>query len=411
MRRVRTHIRLTIVAVLALTLGITIAVTEEPLTGAAAAASATPAQAASTSAEAATAAVAPATPRATRLSLRRAKRARLRAASGIEFGIYPGGGAGAVNGRGEPRPEIAELRQQALNTLRGDASRPFAVHLYDAYSGRADAAAVPAWLADQIAAYSAAGMRVELVLRYRPSRAPDVAGFTAFVRQRVAQLGPNRQVVSLQIANEANVPGAPDAADGAYAGASAALVQGVIAAKREARRLGHEQLAIGFNVADEAPARALPFFLGLRQLGGRTFARSVDWVGIDAYPGTWGPALPAGTLDRAVRAATRRTVDALRRQLLPAAGLPRTPIVFAESGYPTDHAQRTEAQQVIALRAAVETVVSLRRSRNVIGYRWFDLRDADSSVPSFESQYGLMRDDYAPKPAFDVYRALIAQHG
>lgn len=409
MLRVRTHLRLTIVAVLALTLGITIAVTEEPLTGAAAAASATSAST-TPSAQAPTAAAAKASV-ATRLSLRRAKRARLRGAGGVEFGIYPGGGAGAVNGRGEPRPEIAELRQQALDTLRGDAARPFAVHLYDAYTGRADTAAVPAWLADQIAGYSAAGLRIELVLRYRPSRAPDVAGFSAFVRQRVAQLGPNRQVVSLQIANEANVPGAPDAADGAYAGASAALVQGVIAAKREARRLGHEQLAIGFNVADETPARALPFFLGLRQLGGRTFARSVDWVGIDAYPGTWGPALSAGSLDRSVRAATRRTVDALRRQLLPAAGLARTPIVFAESGYPTDHAQRTEAQQVIALRAAVETVVSLRRSRNVIGYRWFDLRDADSSVPSFESQYGLMRDDYAPKAAFDVYRALIAQHG
>jgi hypothetical protein len=402
MRTVRTHTRLLVVAAMVLTLGATIVVTEEPLTGAAAAADAASAQGAAAGA---------ATERATRLTLRRGKRARLRATRGVEFGIYPGGGAGAVNGRGEPRPEIAALRQQALTNLQGDPTRPFAVHLYDAYTRPADAAAIPAWLADQIAGYSAAGMRIELVLRYRPNAAPDIAGFTAFVKQRVAQLGPNRQVVSLQITNEANVPGAPDAADGAYAGASTALVRGVIAARHEARRLGHDQLAIGFNVADEAPARALPFFTGLRRTGGRAFARSVDWVGIDAYPGTWGPALPNGSLDRAVRTATRRTVDTLRRQLLPAAGLPRTPIIFAESGYPTDHAQRTEAQQAVALRAAVETVVQLRRSRGVIGYRWFDLRDADSSVPSFESQYGLTRDDYAPKAAFGVYRSLIAQHG
>lgn len=402
MRTACTHIRLLVVAALALTLAVTIVVTEEPLTGAAAAANAPAAQTASS---------ATAAPRATRLSLRRGKRARLRATRGVEFGIYPGGGAGAVNGRGEPRPEIASLRQNALTNLRGDASRPFAVHLYDAYTRPADAAAVPAWLADQIAGYSAAGLRIELVLRYRPAAAPDVAGFTAFVQRRVAQLGPNRQVVSLQITNEANVPGAPDAADGAYAGATDALVRGVIAARREARRLGHDQLAIGFNVADEAPARARPFFASLRRTGGRAFARSVDWVGIDAYPGTWGPALPDGSLDRAVRTATRRTVDTLRRDLLPAAGLARTPIIFAESGYPTDHAQRTEAQQAVALRAAVETVVRLRRTRGVIGYRWFDLRDADSSVPSFESQYGLTRDDYTPKAAFDVYRSLIAQHG
>jgi hypothetical protein len=41
--------------------------------------------------------------------------------------------------------------------------------------------------------------------------------------------------------------------------------------------------------------------------------------------------------------------------------------------------------------------------------RWFDLRDADSSSSSFESQYGLMRDDYSPKPAFGAYRALVAR--
>jgi hypothetical protein len=45
---------------------------------------------------------------------------------------------------------------------------------------------------------------------------------------------------------------------------------------------------------------------------------------------------------------------------------------------------------------------------NITGFQWFDLRDADSSSLSFESQYGLMRDDYSPKPAFGAYRALVA---
>ena len=398
----RPHPRFFLVLATAGLLGAGIVMTEEPLTGAAAAA---------TSATSATASTAtPATTRATRLSLRRARRARLRATSGVEFGIYPGGGAGAVNGRGEPRPEVPELRQQALDGLRGD--RAFAIHLYDAYTGPADAAAVPAWLADQIAGYSASGLRIELVLRYRPASGADVAGFAAFVRSRVAQLGPNRQVVSLQITNEANVAGAPDAADGAYREAAAALVAGTIAAKAEASRLGHEQLAVGFNVADDAAAASLPFFSSLKALGGRRFSRAVDWVGVDAYPGTWGPALPSGAaLDPAVRAATRGTVDRLRTNLLPAAGLPRTPIVFAESGYPTDDAHRTEAEQVTAMRAAVETVVALRRSRGVIGYRWFDLRDADSGVASFESHYGLLRDDYSPKAGFDAYRSLVARYG
>ena len=61
------------------------------------------------------------------------------------------------------------------------------------------------------------------------------------------------------------------------------------------------------------------------------------------------------------------------------------------------------------MRAAVTAVYRARVTYNVTGYRWFDLRDADSSSPSFESQYGLMRDDYTPKPAFAVYRKLVAE--
>jgi hypothetical protein len=45
----------------------------------------------------------------------------------------------------------------------------------------------------------------------------------------------------------------------------------------------------------------------------------------------------------------------------------------------------------------------------VTSYCWFDLRDSDSSSSSFQSQYGLLRDDYSPKPAFAVYRRLVAK--
>ena len=83
---------------------------------------------------------------------------------------------------------------------------------------------------------------------------------------------------------------------------------------------------------------------------------------------------------------------------------------MTESGYPTGPG-RTEAMQEEALRAAVSAVAEVAESRRVTGYRWFDLRDADSASPSFESRYGLMRDDYSPKPAFGAYRDLIATLG
>ena len=83
---------------------------------------------------------------------------------------------------------------------------------------------------------------------------------------------------------------------------------------------------------------------------------------------------------------------------------------MSESGYPTGPG-RTEAMQEEALRAAVQAVAKVAPAQRVTGYRWFDLRDADSSSSSFESQYGLMRDDYSPKPAFSAYRELIATLG
>jgi hypothetical protein len=332
--------------------------------------------------------------------------ARTIASRPLLLGIYPGGAAGTVGPAGQVRPEIPELRLQAMQTLRGGA-RPFVVHLYDAYVRPADADALPTWLAEQVAQYTGAVFQVELVLTYRPERpAGDVEGFARFVRARVRQLAPNPGVTHLQVANEVNVAGAPDAADGAYAGARAALVRGVIAAKDEARRRG-AGLRIGFNWADQRGPAEAAFFAELARRGGRAFARSVDWVGLDTYPGTWGPRLAAGDPASAVRAAILRALRILREDLLPLAHLGAAELQVTESGYPTGPGRSEEMQETV-LRAAVAAVGDARETYGVTGFRWFDLRDADSAADSFESHYGLMRDDYTPKPAFEAYRQLIA---
>jgi hypothetical protein len=100
----------------------------------------------------------------------------------------------------------------------------------------------------------------------------------------------------------------------------------------------------------------------------------------------------------------------LRRTLLPRAGLSRASLHFSESGYPTGSG-RSEAMQQTVLSAAVRAVAAARVTYGVTDYRWFDLRDADTTDTSFESHYGLMRDDYSPKPAFFTYRDLIARLG
>ena len=84
----------------------------------------------------------------------------------------------------------------------------------------------------------------------------------------------------------------------------------------------------------------------------------------------------------------------------------RVPIHVEENGYPTGPA-RTYGDQRSALESMVGAVNAYRANYNVTNYFWFDLRDADSGSPNFQQQYGLLRDDYSPKPAFESYRALV----
>lgn len=331
----------------------------------------------------------------------------------LRFGIYPGGPAGSVNPKAPPRPENPAKRLSALKTLAG--SSPFVVRLYSAWTGEASADDVSGWLDGEIAGYTAAGLQVELVVRYKPAAAGDASAPTAFathVRGMVRRYGPDPGFVSLQVTNEANLPGAPDAADGAFPGAARAVVAGVIAAKDQARQGGHGQLGVGFNWAyDERPQASTDFWKSLGRLGGRAFADAVDWIGIDTYPGTWTPQIAlSNVLPAQAAVAVRESVRSVRDCFMPMAGLgARTAIHIAENGFPTGPG-RSDGLQSQVLDAMVRSVDAIRGTYGVTDYRWFDLRDSASADPSMESQYGITRDDYSPKPAFETYRNLIARY-
>src|SRR4051812_32455994 len=211
----------------------------------------------------------------------------------IEFGIFPGSQAGAVAGpQQQAKPDDVERTRAALAELRG--GRSFAVHLYLEFTNAPD-------MPDRIAAaealtdrYRAQGLDVEYVLAYRPrtrAGAPDVAAFTAFVRAMVDRLGP--RLHALQVTNEVNNSLSPDASDGAYPGASDALVQGVIAAKDEARAHGLDELEIGFNwMYRQSPDTDQKFWENLRDNGGKRLLDPLHWGGAGGYPRTLFPPPP-----------------------------------------------------------------------------------------------------------------------
>ncbi|MFL5782043.1 MAG: hypothetical protein ACJ760_12090, partial [Thermoleophilaceae bacterium] len=224
----------------------------------------------------------------------------------------------------------------------------------------------------------------------------------------VDRFGPNPRVVGIQVTNEVNLAFSPDSSDGAYDRGRDALILGVEAAKDEARRRGFDQLEIGFNWAyRNSPSEDQSFWNYLRDHGGRRFVGSLDWVGVDAYPGTFIPPAnsPGGERDALVNAFTSF------RCYSRGAGIPkRIPIHVEENGWPTGPG-RTYARQAQAMDTMVRAVHDFRGTFNISDYRWFDLRDSNTTSPNFQQQYGLMTDEYVPKPAFALYRKLATGLG
>jgi hypothetical protein len=326
----------------------------------------------------------------------------------LTFGIYPGGQAGQVFGPpAEPKPDDPAAIDAALDNLRGGPRKPFVAHLYLSFTTGADQEDLIRRAEQQIGRHATKGVASELVLAYRPAGRrgeADVRDFVAFTRAMVRRLGPSLKAI--QVMNEVNNGLSPDASDGAYPGARDALPQAILAAAEEKRRAGLDRLEIGMNWFYRlTPDHETTFWQELGQKGGPDLARAIDWVGLDAYPGTF---FPPGNR---YREAMVNALSSLRECYMPLAGLPATtPIHVSENGYPTGPG-RSEAEQATAADQMIRAVHDFRGNYNVTDYRWFDLRDGDSANPSFQQQYGLMRDDYTPKPAFATYRGLIAELG
>ncbi len=311
----------------------------------------------------------------------------------------------------DPAPAVPErpgVTHAALDALRGR-DRPFVLRLNRFFwSGGEAAFRRYLGLARR---FARRGYLVELQVRYHPSPAQegDLAAWRAHVREVVRRFGRIRRVVALQIANEVNLTFSPDSSDGAYRGARAALVAGVIAAKREVRRLGLVRLKIGFNWYWRLdPATERDFWAELRDRGGPPFARAVDWVGLDAYPGTVFPVPLAldDTRDAMVSALASLRCFARR------AGIPRSvPIKVEENGWPTAPPLRSYREQAERLEEMIRAVHDFRGVFNVSDYRWFNLRDGDTQSPLLFQHFGLLESSGERKPAFGAYRRLVRELG
>ena len=323
----------------------------------------------------------------------------------LRFGIGPLVQAGQVGPAPAPAvPEQPERTHAALAALR-PANGPFVLRLNRFFWSDGEEG-FQRYLA-LVERFTRLGYLIELQVRYHPnaSQEGDIPAWTGHVREVVRRFGSNPRVIALQIANEVNLTVSEDSSDGAYEGAREALVQGVIAAKDEARRRGLPGLQIGFNWAYRTdPASEESFWRSLRDRGGPAFVGSLDWIGLDAYPGTVFPPAegPGGYRDGMVNGMSSM------RCFARTPGIPESvPMKVEENGWPT-FPGRSRAMQADVLREMVTAVHDFRGAYNVTDYRWFNLRDGDSSSPQAFQHFGLFDSAYVEKPAFAVYRELVA---
>jgi hypothetical protein len=286
---------------------------------------------------------------------------------------------------------------KALDELQGRDGRPFLVRAYRVFADLGDPdRRSPTENPVAPARYVGRGRSLDLVAQYQ-SRRGDVTGYCSFLQTLIAEHGP--AISTLQVAEEPNVTGHPTL-DGDYPAVTDAIVAGVSAAKDEARRLGHRRLHVGINTTLLSGA-ATSFLAGLAEAGGPRFTSDLDYVGLDFFPGVFRP-VPQGRMAAVTEAVLREH----RQRALGPAGLSATPLRITEHGWPTGPGRPPERQAQV-IETVVTTVARIARELGLTGYTHCALRDADSRGPGLFRHFGLMTDDYTPKPAFRTYARLI----
>lgn len=323
---------------------------------------------------------------------------------GLLFGIYAGGAAGTDTEIALGPPDEVDRIVEALDRLQGD-QPGFLVRCYLAFTGDAGAAMAAAGTPrGPFEAYLDRGRQLDLVLCCWDADGRR-SEWTECVRRAVRRWGPH--IATLQIGEEPNLYHYPG--DGRFfPHCVAAVVEGVLAAREEADRLGYP-LSVGFNaVPCFDPADR--FWSAFARAITPDFLHALGYVGFDFFPDVFRRVPPDGTpgdLASAVTAVLRH----FRQTVLRDAGIPESvPLHIAETGWPTGP-DRSAERQAEVIERVVRTAASLAAEINLRAVRLFALRDADSGNPDLFRQFGLMRDDYSPKPAFDAYARLIGEFG
>jgi hypothetical protein len=326
----------------------------------------------------------------------------------LRFGITPqlAGTVGA--GQGEVLPDVRRRRLAALAALRPP-RRTLVIRLNRLFMS--DGLDGIRRFAHRARVYARRGYAVESQVRYHPSAAQegDMHAWRRFVRRATRALAANEALVSLTITNEVNLPVSENTSDGAFERAIEAIVDGVVTARRVLDHHRRGDVELGFSYAYRyLPTADAEFWTSLGELATRRFRRGLDYVGVQLYPGLFVPPVLVG---ETAGGASVEALAIVRECFMPEAALgPATDLWISENGYATNLGH-TEERQAAELADTIEALRAYAGALGVRDYRYFNLRDNVPNGTDLFDDVGLLRADYSRKPAFDVYRRLIARLG
>jgi len=316
---------------------------------------------------------------------------------GLRFGVYLGGPCEVHHEMATGRPDVPDEINRVLDLLQGD--KHFLVRTYLGFTGTdEDAELVDMPSMPDLARYTWRGRKLDLVLSNWDRRG-NMAGWSEFIENVISRYGP--YIGCLQICEEPNLYEYPG--DGRFGHAVESILTGVKVAHNIVK---HRALTaqVGFNAVPSTDLND-GFWRELAPRIDHSFVNCLDYVGLNFYPDV---AVP---LVGEMPAEVTKVLSHFRKETLHDAGIPASvPIHICENGWPTGPC-RYYTRQADLLEQMVRTVYDLRIDLNITQYELFALRDADTANPDPNHQFGILRDDYSPKPAFAIYQHLVKELG
>ncbi len=316
----------------------------------------------------------------------------------MTFGIYAGSVAGTETDLAIGKEDNPQLILQALTQLSCP-DKNFLVRGYIHYLGEGR---LGSEAPENIEQYANENRQLDIVICYRSSKY-DEDDWTKSIIKLINRY--KDKLSTIQITEEPNLKTA-FAGDGSFDNIEKALLAGVVTAKKEIEKQ-QLKIKVGFNaIPSFNPADTFWNIIGNDEF--KKLREAIDYIGFDFYPDVFRPVAPDGQpndLEQSVVNVLRY----FRNINLKTGNVPLSvPIHITENGWATGE-NRTYERQAEVIEKIIRTILSIKDELNIDTYEVFALRDTNTSNQNIFYQFGLLNDDYFPKPAFEIYQKLIKE--